>query len=277
MRQLCQAWGVSRAGYYRFRRRAQTAPNDMELRSKIQGIALQWPAYGYRRVQRELLRRGWRVNHKRVLRIMHVDNLLCVRRRRFILTTDSRHGLPIYPNLAKDMVLTGTNQLWVADITYIRLQMEFVYLAVLLDAFSRNCVGWALQRSLEAALVLEALRMALRRRCVQPGLVHHSDRGVQYACGEYTAQLAQHGIRISMSRGGNVYDNALAESFIKTLKYEEVYRTEYRNLEETKSSIKEFLEKTYNWRRLHSALGYRPPVEFERGLRCAQAVGKGPA
>jgi putative transposase len=272
---LCQASGVSRAGYYRFRRRAPTPPDDMELRSKIQNIALHWPAYGHRRVQRELLRCGWRVNHKRVLRIMRVDNLLCVRRRKFVLTTDSRHGLPIYPNLAKDMVLTGINQLWVADITYIPLQMEFVYLAVLLDAFSRNCVGWALQRSLEAALVLEALRMALQRRCVQPGLVHHSDRGVQYACGEYTAQLAQHDIRISMSRCGNVYDNAMAESFIKTLKYEEVYRTEYRNLEETRAAIKQFLEKIYNQQRLHSALGYRPPREFERNVLRMPAARKG--
>jgi transposase InsO family protein len=164
------------------------------------------------------------------------------------------------------MVLTRINQLWLADITYIRLQMEFVYLAVLLDAFSRRCIGWALQRSLEAALVLEALRRALRQRRPRPGLVHHSDRGVQYASLDYTARLEQHGIRISMSRRGNVYDNARAESFIKTLKYEEVYRTEYRNLEEAKASIKTFLEKIYNQERLHSALGYRPPLEFEQSL-----------
>jgi putative transposase len=167
---LCQAAGVSRAGYYRFLLRAEAQPTDMELRSQIQGIALQWPAYGYRRVQKELQRQGWPVNHKRVLGLMRADNLLCLRRRKFILTTDSKHGLPIYPNLAKEMVLTDINQLWVADITYIRLAMEFVYLAVLLDAFSRRCVGWALQRSLEAALVLEALRMALRRRRPHPGV-----------------------------------------------------------------------------------------------------------
>jgi len=271
---LCQAAGVSRVGYYRFLR-VQAPPADMDLRSKIQNIALHWPAYGYRRVQAELQRQGWSVNHKRVLRLMRADNLLCLRRRKFILTTDSKHGLAIYPNLAKDMVLTGINQLWVADITYIRLQMEFVYLAVLLDAFSRSCVGWALQRSLEAALVLEALRMALRRRRAQRGLVHHSDRGVQYASREYTAQLEQHGIRISMSRGGNVYDNALAESFIKTLKYEEVYRTEYRNLEEAKTSMKEFLEKIYNQKRLHSALGYRPPREFEQSLSLSPCGARG--
>lgn len=236
----------------------------MDLRSQIQRIALQWPAYGYRRVQAELQRQGWLVNHKRVLRLMRADNLLCLRRRKFILTTDSRHGLPVYPNLAKQMVLSDINQLWVADITYIRLATEFVYLAVLLDAFSRSCIGWALQRSLEAGLVLEALHMALRKRRPCAGLVHHSDRGVQYACADYTTQLEQHGIRISMSRRGNVYDNALAETFIKTLKYEEVYRTEYRNLEEAKPLMKQFLEKIYNQKRLHSALGYRPPREFEQ-------------
>jgi transposase InsO family protein len=249
----------------------------MDLRSHLQRIALQWPAYGYRRVHVELRKRGWEVNHKRVLRLMRADNLLCLRRRKFILTTDSKHGLRIYPNLAKDMVLTRINQLWVADITYIRLQVEFVYLAVVLDAFSRRCIGWALQRSLEAALVLEALRRALRQRRPRPGLVHHSDRGVQYASLDYTARLQQQGIRISMSRRGNVYDNARAESFIKTLKYEEVYRTEYRNLEEAKASIQEFLEKIYNQERLHSALGYRPPLEFEQSLSVSSRGKRGAA
>jgi putative transposase len=272
---LCQMVGVSRAGYYRFLLRPQRQEADMELRSQIQSIALRWPAYGYRRVQAELERQGWRVNHKRLLRLMRIDNLLCLRRRKFILTTDSKHGLPIYSNLAKDMMLTGINQLWVADITYIRLAVEFVYLAVILDAFSRSCVGWALQRSLEAALVLEALRMALRRRHPAPGLVHHSDRGVQYASRDYTQVLEQRGIRISMSRGGNVYDNSLAESFIKTLKYEEVYRTEYHNLEEAKASIQQFLEKIYNQKRLHSALGYRPPREFEKSLSVSVSRARG--
>jgi putative transposase len=274
---LCQAAGVSRAGYYRFLRRPQGKEGDMGLRSHIQRIALQWPAYGYRRVQVELRKQGWEVNHKRVLRLMRADNLLCLRRRKFILTTDSKHGLRIYPNLAKDMVLTRINQRWIADITYIRLQVEFVYLAVLLDAFSRRCIGWALQHSLEAALVLEALQRALRQRRPRPGLVHHSDRGVQYASLDYTAKLEQHGIRISMSRRGNVYDNARAESFIKTLKYEEVYRTEYRNLEEAKASIKTFLEKIYNQERLHSALGYRPPLEFERSLSVSSRGKRGAA
>lgn len=249
----------------------------MDLRSEMQQIALEWPAYGYRRVHRELIRRGCVVNHKRVLRLMRIDSLLCLRRRKFIFTTDSKHGLHIYPNLAKDMVLTDINQLWVADITYIRLQVEFVYLAVLLDAFSRSCIGWALQRSLETTLVLEALRMALRQRRPGPGLVHHSDRGVQYAAKDYTDQLEAHGIGISMSRRGNVYDNALAESFIKTLKYEEVYRTEYRDLVEAKASMKEFLEKVYNRKRLHSALGYRPPREFEQSLSLSSRGGRGAA
>lgn len=275
MNRLCQVAGVSRAGYYRLLVRTQTKDAEMNLRSKIQNIALHWPAYGYRRVHHELIRCGWRVNHKRVLRLMRVDNLLCLRRRKFVLTTDSRHELPIYPNLAKDMVLTGINQLWVADITYIRLEVEFVYLAVLLDAFSRSCIGWALQRSLEVALVLEALRMALRQRQPAPGLVHHSDRGVQYASGDYTKVLERHGIGMSMSRRGNVYDNARAESFIKTLKYEEVYRSEYRNLEEAKASMKEFLEKIYNHKRLHSALGYRPPREFEQSLSVGSRGGRG--
>ena len=275
MNRLCQIAGLSRAGYYRFRRRHESKPAAMNLRNEIQHIALRWPAYGYRRVQAELLRQGWKVNHKRILRLMRADNLLCVRRRKFILTTNSHHSLPVYPNLVEPLVLSSIDQLWVADITYIRLQMEFVYVAVLLDAFSRRCIGWALQRTLEAALALEALRMALRRRRPKPGLVHHSDRGVQYASRDYTAELQQHGIRISMSRTASPYDNAQAESFIKTLKYEEVYRTEYRNLEEAKASIGEFLQRTYNQERLHSALGYRPPLEFERDLQRMQVARKG--
>lgn len=275
MNRLCQITGLSRSGYYRFRRRHESRQASMTLRNQIQHIALRWPAYGYRRVHAELVRQGWRINHKRVLRVMRIDNLLCVRRRKFIFTTDSRHGLPIYPNLVEGLVVTRIDQLWVADITYIRLRLEFVYLAVILDAFSRRCLGWALRRSLEAALTLEALRMALQQRRPKPGLVHHSDRGVQYASRDYTAELQQHGIRISMSRIASPYDNAQAESFIKTLKYEEVYRTEYRSLEDARASIGEFLEKIYNHKRLHSALGYRPPVEFEHGLR--QAAGKGRA
>jgi len=272
---LCEVVGISRAGYYRFLLRGEAQEADMDLRSAIQTVALEWPAYGYRRVHAELRQQGWRVNHKRVLRLMRADNLLCVRRRKFILTTDSDHELPIYPNLARELVLSDIGQLWVADITYIRLETEFVYLAVLLDAFSRRCLGWSLQRSFEATLVLEALRMAVKQRRPQPGLVHHSDRGVQYASSDYRGELERHGIQISMSRRGNVYDNALAEAFIKTLKYEEVYRTEYRNLEEAKTSIKQFLEKVYNQKRLHSALGYRSPRAFEQSLLVSARGNRG--
>jgi transposase InsO family protein len=238
----------------------------MELRSQVQKIALSMPSYGYRRVQAELRRRGRRVNHKRVLRLMRQDNLLCLRHRSFVRTTDSRHGFTVYPNLAREMVLTDINQLWVADITYIRLRSEFVYLAVILDAYSRRVIGWELSNSLTAELALVALRQACQSRCFVPGLVHHSDRGVQYAAHQYTDLLRQHQILISMSRRGNPYDNAQAESFMKTLKYEEVYRSDYRDQREVRSGVGRFLEKVYNQKRLHSALSYVPPAEFERSL-----------
>jgi putative transposase len=268
---MCLAAQVSRASYYRFVGSVAEDP-DMELRSVIQKIALSMPTYGYRRVQAELERRGHQVNHKRVRRIMREDNLLCLRRRSFVRTTDSRHGFTVYPNLAKEMVLTDINQLWVADITYIRLRSEFVYLAVILDAFSRRVIGWELSDSLAAELALGALRMALKGRNFAPGLVHHSDRGVQYASHEYTQLLRQHGIQISMSRRGNPYDNAQAESFMKTLKYEEVYRSDYYDQHHVRNSVGRFLEKVYNQKRLHSALSYVPPAEFERDLLKAKVT-----
>ena len=268
---LCRIAGVSRAGFYRWRCEPQRSDPDMDLRDQIQRIALEFPCYGWRRITAELRRQGWVVNHKRVRRIMQLDNLLCLRHRKFVVTTDSGHRLPVYPNLARQMVLTGIDQLWVADITYIRLQEEFVYLAVILDAFSRRVIGWALDRTLENCLTLSALHMALIRRSVQPGLVHHSDRGVQYASKDYTDLLKDHGIRISMSRKGNPYDNATCESFMKTLKYEEVFRNEYRDLPDACARIRSFLERVYNRKRLHSALGYRPPAEFERSLRAPSA------
>jgi len=256
--------GVSRASYYRFDPEAVGPVYDVELRDAIQRIALRFPAYGRPRITAELKRQGWAVNHKRVGRILREDNLLCLRKRKFVVTTDSEHDFRVYPNLARRCVPTAVNQLWVADITYIRLEEEFVYLAVVLDAYSRLVIGWALERTLEATLTIGALRMALNKRGAPPGLIHHSDRGVQYACGDYTRLLRDHQIRISMSRKGNPYDNAKAESFMKTLKHEEVYRVEYRDLAQVRRGIGTFLEKTYNRKRLHSALGYRPPAEFDQ-------------
>jgi putative transposase len=219
---LCEITGVNRAGYYRWRAPVNTSPIEMDVRDEMQQVALESTAYGYRRITAELKRRGLEVNHKRVLRLMREDNLLCLRRKSFVVTTDSRHDLPIYPNFASQIGPNAVNQLWVADITYIRLRTEFVYLAVVLDAFSRRVIGWALGRTLEAELALSALHMALVQRQPAPELVHHSDRGVQYASKSYTDLLKEHGITISMSRKGNPYDNAACESFMKTLKYEEV-------------------------------------------------------
>ena len=261
---LWQMTGISRASYYRWRAPPPSIPVEMELRDAIKQVALEFPAYGYRRITRELNRRGFAVNHKRVLRLMRQDNLLCLRRKSFVVTTDSRHTLPVYPNLAGALTPVSVNQLWRADITYIRLRAEFVYLAVVLDAYSRRVIGWALGRTLEAGLAVSALTMALRQRRPAPGLVHHSDRGVQYASHEYTDLLKHHGAQISMSRKGNPYDNVACESFMKTLKYEEVYRSEYRDLADAYAQIGEFLERVYNQQRLHSALGYVPPAEFEQ-------------
>jgi putative transposase len=272
LQHLCELGRVSRAGFYRWQQAPPAIDRDLDLRDEIQKVALEWPSYGWRRITAELQRRDWMVNHKRVLRIMREDNLLCLRRRKFVQTTDSNHNWPVYPNLAGELVLTGLDQLWVADITYIRLEVEFVYLAVVLDAFSRRVLGWALERTLQDDLSLAALRMALRERAPAPGLIHHSDQGVQYSSGDYTDVLKEHQIRISMSRKGNPYDNATCESFMKTLKQEEVYRQEYRDLAEARASIGRFLEKVYNQKRLHSALGYRPPVEFEQSLSRAAAA-----
>jgi putative transposase len=263
---------VRRSSFYRFDPEPKPdADRNMELRDAIQRIALEWPCYGRPRITAELRRQGWTVNPKRVYRLMREDNLLCVRRRKFLVTTDSNHGRAIYPNLARELVLTSVNQLWIADLTYIRLWEEFVFLAAILDAFSRRVIGWALDRTLDDELTLTALRMALARRAPSPGLVHHSDRGSQYASRDYIEWLTANQIRISMSRKGNPWDNAACESFMKTLKYEEVYRNEYRDLAEARASIAAFLEKVYNQKRLHSALGYVPPAEFE-AQRATQTV-----
>jgi putative transposase len=256
--------GVSRATYYRCDPDAVPAVKDVELRDAIQRVALKYPAYGRPRITAELKRRGWEANHKRVGRILREDNLLCLRKQKFQTTTDSAHGHRIYKNLIRGVAPSQPNQIWVADITYIRLAEEFVYLAVVLDSYSRLVIGWALERTLEAKLAVDALRMALAKRGAPTGLIHHSDRGVQYACGQYTELLTERGIRISMSRKGNPYDNARAESFMKTLKHEEVHRVEYRDLAEARRGIRHFLERTYNRQRLHSAIGYRPPAEFDK-------------
>ena len=260
---------VSRSGFYRFDEDADPGPDpdpsskEMDLRDAIQKIAVEWPSFGRPRITEELRRRKWTVNPKRVYRLMREDNLLCVRKRKFVVTTDSKHARKVYPNLARDLVVTAPDRLWRADITSIRLRDEFVFLAVILDAYSRRVIGWELDRRREDSLTLAALRRALARRTVEPGLMHHCDRGVQYASGGYTDLLQTSGITISMSRKGNPWDNAAGESFMKTLKYEEVLRNEYRDLAEARASIREFLELVYNQKRLHSALGYLPPAEFE--------------
>lgn len=270
---MVELGGVSRASFYRFDPDRPPQPDaDMDLRDAVQRIALEWPSYGRPRITAELRRQGWKVNPKRVGRLMREDNLLCVRKRKFVVTTDSNHAREVYPNLACQMVLTGINQLWVADITYIRLQIEFVYLAVILDAFSRRVIGWALERTMEDDLTLGALRMALELRRPPAGLVHHSDRGSQYASGDYTELLKTNACRISMSHKASPWENAGCESWMKTLKKEEVYRQEYRDLAEAQASIARFIDQVYNRKRLHSALGYRPPVEFEQALSVSSGV-----
>ncbi len=261
VRASCQAFELPRASYYRGLSLPEPTDTDVPLRENIQQVALDCSCYGYRRVTKELHRQGIQANHKRVLRLMRQDNLLCLRKKRFVATTNSDHSLPVYPNLAADMDITTPDQLWVSDLTYIRLGHEFVYLAVVLDACSRRCLGWALGRRLDAALATSALRMALTGRTPQ---VHHSDRGVQYASAEYTSLLKCSGVQISMSRKGNPYDNAKAESFMKTLKYEQIYLSEYENLSDARAQIGHFLEAVYNQKRLHSSLGYLPPSEFEQ-------------
>ena len=264
---LGEAVGLSRSTIWRQLRQPRTSNEDeLELRSQIQMIALEMRTYGYRPITAELHRRGVKVNHKRVLRLLREDNLLCLRQRAFVRTTDSRHNLMVYPNLARNLPLSNINQLWVADITYIRLLREFVYLAVLLDAFSRRCIGWAISRHIDTQLTLAALQIALHTRTIHAGLIHHSDQGVQYAAADYVAVLRGHKIEISMSRTGNPYDNAKAERFMRTLKYEEIYMNDYETLAEVRASIEHFIEAVYNRKRLHSAIGYRPPVEFEASL-----------
>jgi transposase InsO family protein len=272
IRELCDSAQVSRASYYRNWIKREPKQEEVALRDAIQRLAVQDRHCGYRRILKFLQREGWKVNHKRILRLMREDNLLSIRRCRFVVTTESEHCWRVYPNLARHMQLSTINQLWVSDITYIRLQREFIYLAVILDVYSRRVVGWAISRQINSVFAIEALTSALKQRRPAAGMVHHSDRGVQYACTEYVQLLESHGIISSMSRPGNPYDNAWAESFMKTLKVEEVDGRRYRNFEEASSSIRRFIEDVYNKQRLHSALNYCSPIEFETAADSALRV-----
>jgi len=267
---MCLSARVSRAGFYRFLKSRAPREEDTEVRSAIQQVALEHQhRYGYRRITAELKRRGMQVNHKRVARIMREDSLLTMEPEELMTTTDTNEGLEVYLNLPRRLRLNSVDQLWVADITYIRVQAEFVYLAVILDGYSRKVVGWKLGRALSSSLTVDALQSAINLRRPLPGLVHHSDRGLQYTSPEYVAIIKLHGMVQSMSRPANPYDNASCESFIKTLKREEIYANQYRDLEDLHSHIEEFIDEYYNQKRLHSALGYQTPEEFE-----AQTHGK---
>jgi putative transposase len=270
---LCQVLEVSRSWYYEKQNRPETSEAEVELRDAIEQIILDFPGYGYRRVTHALKRTGWTVNHKRVLRIMRDESLLCHLQRHFVHTTDSKHPYPVYPNLIKGMTITAPDVVWVADLTYIRLPKTFVYLAAILDAYSRKCVGWKLSTRIDTQLALGALEAALSTRHVTAGLIHHSDRGVQYASTDYVARLQTIEAQVSMSAVGNPYENAKAESFFKTLKHEEVYLKQYQTLQEAENNIREFIEEVYNTKRLHSSLGYLPPTEFEE----AYSSVKGPS
>jgi len=263
IQQLCRQLGVSRSWFYDRHTHPASDPDEMALRDAIEGITLDFPGYGYRRVTAQLHRDGWIVNHKRILRIMREESLLCQLKRRFIPTTNSRHAFRRYPNLLAEHRLDAPDQAWMADITYIRLPTGFVYLATLLDAWSRYCVGWQLSRSIDTVLTLAALERALTTRNPQPGLIHHSDQGVQYASDASIDRLDAVAAQVSMAAVGNPYENAKAERFFRTLKHEEVYLNQYDSFADAEANIGHFIDDVYNARRLHSSLGYRPPAEFE--------------
>jgi putative transposase len=263
LRRVCGLLGLSRSGVYAARHGGAAGTDAVALRDAIERIVLAFPGYGYRRVTQALRRAGWTVNHKRVLRVMREEALLCQLKRRFVVTTDSRHGFAGYPNLLPERVVDGPNQAWVADLTYVRLPTSFVYLATILDAWSRRCVGWELSCTIDTELTLAALERAIASRGPAPGLIHHSDHGVQYASTRYVARLEQAGARISMAAVGNPYQNALAESFFATLKREEVSLHDYQTFAEAEANLERFIDDVYNHKRLHSSLGYRPPSEFE--------------
>ena len=276
--EMCQLCGVSRASYYRGWETEKPGDEEMTVRDRMQQLALKHCRRGYRYITRLLKREGWQINHKRTLRLMREDNLLSLRRRKWVRTTESDHDRPVYPNLARLMQVAGPDQLWVGDITYVRMKSEFIYVAIMLDVYSRRVVGWSIGRNLDSSLAQSALEKAIQSRQPKPGLVHHSDRGWQYACHDYIAMLNRSGIEVSMSRSGNPYDNAYAESFMKTLKTEEVDGRRYQSLEDAADSIETFIEIFYNQQRLHSKLGYLSPAEFEagctlneRGMLCSDA------
>jgi len=263
IRRLCALTGVGRTWWYTHPSADAVAARDTALRDAIERLVLAFPGYGYRRVTKALHRDGWEINHKRVLRVMRREALRCQLQRRFVVTTDSAHALRTYPNLLADVALAGPDQAWVADITDVRLPTAFAYLACVLDAWSRRCVGWHLSRGIDTDLTLAALDHAIAARQPPPGFIHHSDRGVQYASAAYVARLLEVGARVSMAAVGNPYDNAKAESFFKTLKREEVYLNHDQTFQEAEIDLGRFIADADHAKRLHSSLGYRPPIEFE--------------